>query len=330
MLTIRFGPSDLARVRVAVSPLLELWQSIRALQNPAAQAFHHPWLSDVHDAVGDLDLSALFALQPARGCNADFIHPPPTGPSTEFEDELARMLATSPERIRREVLTKYGAGATPEALRRFIEQPRAAVQELADLLRAYWQRAIVPYWDRIRMVLEGDMLHRARQNAEGGTQKLLADIDQRVRYIDDGLIVEMSWSRSVELSGRGLLLIPSVFIWPGLAVIDEAPSQPTIIYPARGTAVLWEPAEAAPHALAALIGERRASILASLDAPRSTTELAHRLGASPGNVSQHLTVLRDAGLIGRQRVGRVVLYDRSPAGDLLANGKTPNGNVHDH
>jgi DNA-binding transcriptional ArsR family regulator len=37
----------------------------------------------------------------------------------------------------------------------------------------------------------------------------------------------------------------------------------------------------------------------------------------PGSVSQHLAVLHDAGLIERQRVGRVVLYRRSAAGNLL-------------
>jgi len=51
--------------------------------------------------------------------------------------------------------------------------------------------------------------------------------------------------------------------------------------------------------------------------PRSTTELARALDLSPGSVSQHLSVLRDAGLVHGHRVGRAVLYLRSPTGESL-------------
>ncbi len=49
----------------------------------------------------------------------------------------------------------------------------------------------------------------------------------------------------------------------------------------------------------------------------ATTDLAARLGVSAGGVSQHLRVLREAGLVRGHRVGRTVLYRRSPAGDTL-------------
>ena len=51
--------------------------------------------------------------------------------------------------------------------------------------------------------------------------------------------------------------------------------------------------------------------------PRSTTDLARALGVSAGGVSQHLGVLRAAGLVHGHRVGRSVLYLRSPVGDGL-------------
>jgi DNA-binding transcriptional ArsR family regulator len=102
-------------------------------------------------------------------------------------------------------------------------------------------------------------------------------------------------------------------------VITEPPWQPTLIYPARGVGALWEPDQnAQPAALRALLGERRASVLRALSVPRSTIELAHNLGVSPGSVSQHLSVLRAAGLVAGHRVGRNVLYVRTPIGDQLA------------
>jgi DNA-binding transcriptional ArsR family regulator len=66
-----------------------------------------------------------------------------------------------------------------------------------------------------------------------------------------------------------------------------------------------------------LIGATRARILHALDAPRSTTELAAQLTLTPGGVSQHLSVLADAGLVARHRERRVVLYARTPVGDAL-------------
>ena len=69
--------------------------------------------------------------------------------------------------------------------------------------------------------------------------------------------------------------------------------------------------------MAELLGPPRARLLALLDRPASTTELAHRLAVSPSAVSQHLRVLRAAGLLSKARSGRSVLYLRSPLGDQL-------------
>ena len=97
------------------------------------------------------------------------------------------------------------------------------------------------------------------------------------------------------------------------------PYQPMLAYPASGVATLWETSPAAPpNALAALIGRRRAQLLTALASPISTTELSRRMGVTPGAVSQHLGVLRACGLVTGHRVGRRVLYTRTPSGDALA------------
>jgi DNA-binding transcriptional ArsR family regulator len=321
MLTIRLAPADLAKVRFAISPLTELWQSVRALQTPAARAIHLPWLSAAMSAMSPSELALLTALVPARGINPDFIHPPPHEPITEFDDELDVMIATDPMRVRLEVTQSCGAGGVPAALQPFIDDPDVAVGELADLLRVYWQRLLAPRWDRIKAILSGDILYRARRSADAGAETLFNEIDPALSYSDSRLIVGKFADKPVQLRGRGMLFVPSVFIWPALAIVEEDYWQPTLIYAARGSATLWQPDGPAAATLGALIGTRRASVLTSLDTPRSTTDLALRFGASPGNVSQHLTVLHKAGLIRRERVGRVVLYARTQVGDILADGE---------
>lgn len=319
MLVLRFGPEDLANVRFAVSPLVEVYRSVRALEDPSAQAIHLPWIAATRELLADIDLQLLDALQPVEVYSPDFIHPPPTTPLAELDDELAVMLATPAGEVREEVRAMYPGTDPPALLRPFVDEPEAALAELAALVRAYWDRALAPHWPRLRALLEGDVLHRARRMADGGAQRLFADIHPEVRFADDALWIEKRFDDTVALDGRGLLFVPSAFAWPRMTAITEPPWQPTLIYPARGVGALWDPgAEPPPEALAALLGPRRASVLAALDAPRSTTEIARSLGLSAASVSQHLRVLKDAGLANGHRVGRSVLYVRSPAGDSLA------------
>jgi hypothetical protein len=316
MLAMEFSTSDLARLRFAISPLFELWQSIRALQSPASTAIHRSWIVETSEKIRDLDLHGLYALQPPRGITPDFIHPPPTSPLTELDDELERMLSTPRERVSTDMEYSYG-DSVPPPLKELVTNPGQALPTLAETLRGYWARAIAPHWDRILAVLESDVLHRARQQAAGGAHSLFGGIHETVRFTEHRLEIDKPWDASTALDGQGLLLVPSVFIWPNVAVIDKQPWQPTLIYPAHGGALLWEPPPSPSEALIALMGPRRARVLNVLDEPRSTTELARLLAVPAASVSQHLTVLRNAGLVTRQRVGRVVLYRRSSKGDLL-------------
>ncbi|MEN3280497.1 MAG: hypothetical protein V7607_1637 [Solirubrobacteraceae bacterium] len=324
MIRIRFGAGDLARVRFAISPLVELRHSRRVLEDPGAQALHLPWVIEARRALADLDLARLRALDPADVYSPDFISPPPTSPLAELEDELSRIAATPAEQVRAEIRRSYRSTRTPAVLEPLIDDTTAAIAALVELLRAYWNRALAPHWPRLRAVLEGDVLHRARQIADGGAERLFADVDPAVSWAEGVLRIDKKFDETVDLEDRGLLFVPSVFTWPRVVLITDPQWQPTIIYPARGVGTLWEPQQpAAPQALAGVLGRVRAGVLTALDRPRSTTDLAQTLGVSAGGVSQHLGALRAAGLVQGHRVGRVVLYLRSPAGDTLVGAASP-------
>jgi DNA-binding transcriptional ArsR family regulator len=329
MILARFHTEALTRVRFAISPMFEMTRSVKALRDPAGAALHLPWVERALPRIADLDLAPLFALQGSHVYNPDFVNPPPSGPLVEFEDELATMVATPPEQIAAEVRYAYRGTKLPAVLEPFLSRPEEAIEQLAELMREYWRRCHAEHWPRMRSLLEHDVLYRSRQIADGGTARLFCDLDPGVSWKDGVLRIECGdCEEDLDLDERGLLLVPSVFVWPKVTTLTLEPWQPTLAYPARGIGMLWSPEErSAPDALERLVGRTRATLLDALDSPRSTTELSGELGLTPGGVSQHLSVLRDAGLVCGRRVARSVLYLRSAQGDALV--KTAGGAVED-
>ncbi len=72
-----------------------------------------------------------------------------------------------------------------------------------------------------------------------------------------------------------------------------------------------------PASLAALLGAPRATILRSLDRPRSAGELADILGGSPAGLTYQVDRLVAAGLVRRTRRDRRVMVSRTARGDRL-------------
>ena len=171
------------------------------------------------------------------------------------------------------------------------------------------------------------MVYRAGQLTSRGWAAALGDLHPELSW-EQGQIVlsRMQGYPDTALGGRGLLFVPSVFIWPRLALGLDPPWPPALIYPARGVAALWErpgsasardAASAPGTALDRLLGPSRAAVLIALEEPASTTQLVAMLGQSLGGIGDHLAVLREAGLISRARSGRSVLYRRTPVGDAV-------------
>ena len=236
MVTLRLGPEDVANLRFAISPLMELHASVRALEHPEAKALHLPWVAAARERVAGLDMALLQALQPLKAHTPDFVSPPPQSPLGDLEEELEEMLATPAGQVRLELRRAYDGRELPEVLSPLLRDPARELPALADLFRAYWERALAPVWAQVRALLEGDVLYRARQLADGGAKRLFADIHPEVSFAEDTLRIDMPYELTADLGGRGLLFVPSAFTWPRPAASVEPPWQPFLVYPARGVA----------------------------------------------------------------------------------------------
>ncbi|MEU6344286.1 DUF5937 family protein [Streptomyces sp. NPDC046977] len=320
-LHMRFGPDDLLRCRFGISPLWEVTGAVRALKEPRLQAYHLPWLRQTQPAARELDLTPLWLLMPRRGHTPDFLSPPPDSPLTSIEQDLARVRATDPGTARddlaRALADTPGAADTPSG-RAMLADPARATRDLADLCEQAWHALVAPYWPRVRAVLEADIAFRARRLADDGLTGLFADLHPSLSWANGTLTLHRPAQHDRDLGGDGLVLAPSVFVWPDVASGFDPPWQGTVVYPARGIGGLWQTPRADSDALVRLLGANRAAILSGLGEPATTTALAHRHGLALSSVSSHLSVLRDAGLLTSRRYGHQVLYERTPLGTALS------------
>jgi DNA-binding transcriptional ArsR family regulator len=318
VLELELTPQDLAHTRFAMSPLWEVVASVRVVKRPGNHAVHGPWQALARQRLAGVDWRLLSALVPVPGAVVPgFLAPPQPAMIADLDLELAALRAVGGDEVRG-TLDRLD-GPLSGRLVDLYDDPPAGLARLASEVRDYWDAALAPHWPRILSLLEGDIRHRARVLAEGGAHRLFQDLDPAVTWEGDQLHLDhRSASGRVRLAGRGLLLAPSVFIWPHIASVVVPPWQPTLRYPPRGVATLWEQRqEVTPAALARVLGRSRALLLTALDSPASTAALARATGLTPGGVSQHLTALRDAGLVSAHRSGRFVLYARTRLAEEL-------------
>jgi DNA-binding transcriptional ArsR family regulator len=309
----------LASGRFVVSPLAETFASLQTLYyeiagDPAQRA----WL-DEHRAgyratiSGDPVTAPL--VEAAMGARthwiADLLTPVPTGELATFEDELELVRATPPDTAWANLVVSSG-GPLPAPLRR-----ADVADRLADVLAWVWTETVLPTWERRRRIIEADIISRTARLSRDGWAAALGDMRPGMRWLGEGrLQINVYDFPPLETEGGHLYFVP-VTPARGWVAYDDTP-QLAIIYPCSG-ALADVDATTAPEPLARLLGANRALVLVLLDAPKSTTHLVALTNTTLGSVGRHLKVLLDAGLIGRRRSGKSVLYYRTAAGDVLVN-----------
>ncbi|MFF3291469.1 ArsR/SmtB family transcription factor [Streptomyces sp. NPDC003023] len=317
----------LANSRFVVSPLCETTASLMTLETDSpAHPAERRWL-DAHGPAYRKRLAAdpvtALLVRVALGRHrwiADFLTPVPSREGqaqggTEFYDELARIRET-PAGTAHADLEVAHRGSLPDPLRRPDLPGR-----VADLLEWVWREAVAPDWARRRRVIEADVIARTGQLSRAGWAATLDDMHPEMRWLGGNrLQINTRAFPPRRLMGAQLLLVPVTprrgWISTDRPGSDGSVRRNAVVYPCSGT--LAEPdLAAAPEALTRLLGTGRANVLVLLDSPMSTTHLVATTGQGLGSVGRHLKVLLDAGLVGRRRAGRSVLYYRTDAGDVL-------------
>ncbi|WP_327090335.1 helix-turn-helix domain-containing protein [Nonomuraea sp. NBC_01738] len=322
MIGIQLGLGDVSRIRFARSPLQETLSSLQLLGDPDRERrrVHRPWLEVAEPLAAGLGLRLLPALVGGRHYVADFLTPPPERLDVAFGDEVERVRASSDADVRTAVTELFDGGPIDLRLAALMDAPAKELGRLAGELTAYWRAVVEPVWPRLRALLDADLGHRAQALTGGGVAGLLKDLHPKIDYAGELLRVDAAgWDCRHMLRGTGVLLVPCAFAWPKLVILTNEPYQPMLTYGPRGIATLWDAGgRKETRALGELLGHSRAGLLARLDLPMTTTQLAAGMGLTPATVSEHLAVLRRTRLVTSRRSGRVVLYQRTAlAAELL-------------
>ena len=312
---------DLLRCRFATSPLWETVHAARVFADPRSRPYVRPWWEQVRDRRPAPELLALYAR---HGYTPDFFIQPPSGGTPRIEDQLDAVRATPPARVEAELRRVDPAqSCSPDAVRAMLADPEAARDRIAGHLADAWQRLVLPWWPRVRELIDADIEYRSRVLAARGLGEVIDGLHERIRWTGQAIVIEPGPEEERSLDGEGLILMPSAFGWPIVTAVVDRPWQPTLIYPVRGIGALLGGRTAPSAPLARLLGRTRALILTDLAGPASTAALAARHGLAASTVSAHLTALEGAGLLTRRRHGHEVRYRRTPLGRALAEGLMP-------
>jgi DNA-binding transcriptional ArsR family regulator len=326
VIELEFTPEDYRRIRFAFSPVAETVSSLRALALDRPGSLHGPWLATVGQRLDGVDMELLTSLVRPTGYIPDFLVPTPPGRTTTMASSLAQVAGTAVDVVAGELahlaqhrIAQQGPGRTrrAELMRELLADPERAVSRIVVELGRYWRQAVEPHWPRMHALLQADLAHRLDELATGGVARLFRTLHPSVAMRGDLLTIVKYYDGRARLRERGLLLVPCVFAWPDV-LVSTADPLPSLKYSPRGLGRLWESApDASESPLAAVLGRTRATILALLELPMSTTQLAAQLALAAPTLNVHLKSLRAAGILTSHRDGRAVLYRRTPLGDQL-------------
>jgi DNA-binding transcriptional ArsR family regulator len=326
MLRLCLGPADLARVRVAdaLHPAATVPLACQALRDPAT-ATRLPGLAERVARAAPL-LRPLHHLVPTHGLMPDFLTP--TDGLESLEAGLAAVRATPPHRIRSQVAAVYAHLPVTPMRRRLAAADPEVLDTLVAALGHYFRTVLDPYWPMLERARRHDVAELGRRFARSGAHGVLATLPPGLRWRPPVLEID-TWPaagarsrRDVHLNGLGVVLVPSPFAGPRPRVLVQ-PDRPTLVVYRSDPGPPLDPP--APDAVDRLLGRTRGEILRRVGQPgrHTTTTVARDVGVSVSSSSEHLAVLRAAGLVTSHRSGGTVAHRATPLGTELLGAELP-------
>ncbi|UQA96746.1 winged helix-turn-helix domain-containing protein [Streptomyces halobius] len=329
MLRIHFDDRDVARVQIAAEPD-PLWETVLAMHQLAATDREVPvyaaWRARARAELAERGLTRqarlITALAPPNARYfPDFLTPDASRDGLAAGLEALR--DTPAERLTAEADRAALSSRLPRWAGALAGGSRKPLDELAAAFREVHRAVIAPDWTEATAAVDADRAARARTLCRGGVDVLLNTLRPTVRWEPPVLQVDYPADRDLWLRGRGLRLIPSHFCWRRPIALADPGLPPVLVHPVEHS-TSWAPATSRtchPQALSALLGRTRARILAALDDPTTTGELARRLRVSAPSASEHVSALREANLARSRRDGGCVVHALTPLGTALLHGE---------
>ena len=242
VIQVRLTVSDLARTRFAYSPLAEVGESLYLLSSGSMYGLQRGWYADVAPRLGAVDMDLLLSVVPPRPWIADFLFIGAEDASTSIDSQLDWLRAIPADAFAAELGSVWRGGSPPPRIAELIEAGIGGPHILAEVLSEYWSVAIEPHWPALRAVLEEDVAYRAAELTRYGVAAMLADMHPELSIHEDVLRIakkRIDLHQDEHLAGEGLLLVPSVFVWPNVVFAVDQVRPPSLTYPARGVGNLW-------------------------------------------------------------------------------------------
>jgi DNA-binding transcriptional ArsR family regulator len=327
VLRIYFTDTDLARTSVAstADPFWEMVLSGFRLHESNRDLVFQPWIQRLRSnrrLAGPLRSGAriLSALAPKGPYFPDFITP--FEAREGLNSGLDAVLSTPRSELSAQLARLNAIAPIPQWIKPLADGDRESRALLRSGLTDYYKAAIEPYEDLIHGAIDADRTRRAHHFLDNGIEGMLAGIGPVMRWRPPVLEVDHAVEQDLHLRGRGLRLVPSFFCGRTACTLADPDFPPVLIYPIDLDCRWAQAASAGNHrSLDALIGTTRADILRAINLGATTTELARRVDTSPGSVSRHTSVLRQAGLITTQRDRNAMVHTLTRLGADLLGGR---------
>ncbi|GIF75115.1 ArsR/SmtB family transcription factor [Asanoa siamensis] len=311
------GP-DLGRIRFAVLPFQETLKAARGLGVRQAPPGLAAWRHSARRVLPAAALPAVALCSAHARHMPDFLTPEPPTVARTFAEEIAAALDDPAARVAADTAAFGAVLRTPmKVVDDLVAHPDRGRRALARSFVALHRAVLADDWPRLHAQLAADVAHRARLAARHGVEAMLATLSpDLVRWHYPFLEYAGPPEPDYPLHGRGLVLVPSMFLTDGVHRQLNDRQQPMLFYPARTAAAFWRDPRADGGRLADPIGRHRAAVLRVL-ATRpgcGTGEVAAALGIAPSTASAHVAHLRRAGLVTTTRAARRARHEPTPLG----------------